>query len=1536
MRTALEAYGEKLTNKKFFQDFVTTTINSNLTGINSFLDGVSEYYKQKTDPNSPESYINKSSYENFEADIKKTTYYNIKSLYDRVGGGSRDKGSVPVHAVSKVKDLNTLEFESLKDIELFYNNVLSKDECFAGANTKSYDLYQIFSVVDRGNNDIGTKVLANLAYIYENYYTDFSAVKVGSETVNNGDKAITNLTIGSLSGLLSGLASQSGFISQQIPNYLNLNSTLSNLTNNDSDLYNVVDSLFGTHTNTSLFGEDILEKRNIKFGGLTGLPGYIYQLGSITSRADTTSPVNKNQVKNNYLNSFCLDVGHDNNSEVKVLSEDAPEEIMDSNITCFTVDFGRQNQQMFNGVQLDTSEFYDTEESIKTWVDLVNKPGVTPQTKNIFPVLEKRSYTCTVTSLGNATIQPLTYFYLRNVPLFHGTYWITNVTHKIVPNNMVTTFKGVRQPIVSKNDVRKELLALMRQQKANILASVNTTNQIVTEGEPDTSGRLQIVQNSNKPYGDIAQDLKSGTGIHYFDGKTIIGAFLFSITGDNEVSVANLGIIASLYNIAKAFKNNTEDHAQIIKTMPVIAVGLMGDQSEFYNDERYADGNKVLSLSKLFKESGNGFVTNGKLANHLNDISTNYSDYGTKMVNPKSVEILDLVGTIKGTETGLVDGNGKITLSTSAKLTSVTSENIPIKETTFFIDHRLTTYEDGMTAERNFDATGSYDTYDVFNSFDPTNKKTINSLNTDVDLIGVTPETKTALGGGNGLTEYPKFQSWCNYIDLTEKASSSEKTIYDAYWEFALTESNGTYDQNSFNTFIQSKLTPNKWTANPTDLKNAWDSLPKTQNAGIEVADKAIFNDIGIPVTFAELKADNPTFSFSIDFEIKFPGGFGDKEYDDLSDPANQLTFWTDYRLMCNVIKEREKSLIKDKTKAATTEKIKIKFLGNYESKVSFFTTKHSNSNYGQINWNPLVHSKRYNLESTTEADSVATKTGIDTKKQNDYLSRIGGIIDEEYKLWGSGSGTLKDTMCDNSTVIAALTKYWAAAKSSIKSFPCEGGDNSPWSAAFISFIMQKSGVEFPFSTSHNVYITKSRDDKNYPWKAYDIADQNATVSVGDLVCYGRAADIDISFNDIKSGSKTHCDCVKDITALKAYSYGGNVSNTVKQTEITLTEAGLLDPSSNASYKKYKCVIKYQPKGTEAASTGSSSGTKDTSISETKSIENKKTVLTLLKNSGLNQIAVAGIMGNMHKETGGKFNPLATNKADTNGYPSLGLIQWNGAFNGINSKDTEKGFDVIGRTVNEQISTLFKMGTYKKWLKEVATAKDAGDAGYLFAKTVEVCYGCNLGENAYYNEAKYGAADRSKLANDYYNRFNNTNDPLYWGSGGSAIASNVTSKTVVIGDSLSQGINSVYPSISRISSPKVLDTVGWRLSQLTTALTGTNTTFPDVKNLILTIGANDGWNLSSGNAKEIELIALVKLKFPNAKYYITNGNYGWGNIAVKPACDATCWINRINNYINVYKNSGFTVVGNVSLCTVHPGKGDTLFTSFNPVLSKLA
>ena len=167
-------------------------------------------------------------------------------------------------------------------------------------------------------------------------------------------------------------------------------------------------------------------------------------------------------------------------------------------------------------------------------------------------------------------------------------------------------------------------------------------------------------------------------------------------------------------------------------------------------------------------------------------------------------------------------------------------------------------------------------------------------------------------------------------------------------------------------------------------------------------------------------------------------------------------------------------------------------------------------------------------------------------------------------------------------------------------------------------------------------------------------------------------------------------------------------------------------------------------------------------ISNAQVAANQLQVKNLLKQSGLSKIEAAGVMGNIQKES--RFNPKATNKQDTNGYPSLGLIQWNGKFINGGTKDANTVFNVIGNTVEAQINYLInRYPTYKTWLREVKSAPNASEAAYLFAKTVEVCYGCNRGRDAYFNEAKYGAADRSKFATNFFNRFNDPKDPLYWG-----------------------------------------------------------------------------------------------------------------------------------------------------------------------------
>ena len=527
-------------------------------------------------------------------------------------------------------------------------------------------MYQIFQIVDRGNNDIGTNVLADLGYLYDNLYAEFDSQPIAGQP----DKNITvnNLTKGSFQKLFSGLATQSGFLFQQIPNYLNLNSAISG--DNDEIINDVVDDLFGVHQTTNLVGAKIFEnKNNTKFGGLFGLPGYIFQLGTTTSSTDNQEKV---QV-NDYTNSFCLDIGLDNNNEINIKDENTPDEIKNSNITCFAVDFGGQSQQMFNNIQLDTSEFYDTEESIRVWVDAVNSTDQYLQTTNLFPILEKRSYTCTVSGLGNATIQPLSYFYLRNVPLFHGTYWITNVSHKINPNTMSTTFKGVRQPIISKQDVRKQLLELMRKKADALLKASNTANKVITEGISDTEGDIKQIDNSDKPYGTIIQERKDDNGYQEFDAKTLIGSFIYSITNSNDDKDANnLGMIATLYNQAKAYIGS-EEHAKIIKNIKNIVVGKIKIAAND-DDKRYCQTKSEPSLSVLYKNSGYSNI--GKLSTLMDDI-LNESDYNRLIKLPKNIKLYGLTNT----------NDTQIQFQLGGEITTVNSENIPINEATIYLDH---------------------------------------------------------------------------------------------------------------------------------------------------------------------------------------------------------------------------------------------------------------------------------------------------------------------------------------------------------------------------------------------------------------------------------------------------------------------------------------------------------------------------------------------------------------------------------------------------------------------------------------------------------------------------------------------------------------------------------------------------------------------------------------------------------------------------------------------------------------------------------
>jgi hypothetical protein len=150
----------------------------------------------------------------------------------------------------------------------------------------------------------------------------------------------------------------------------------------------------------------------------------------------------------------------------------------ENDVAVFKVAYSQQNQNIFKDIILDQSEFTETEESLKI-IDDISKTGSENQRhfggQNLYSVYGVRSYKTEIEMMGNAMIQPMMYFQLDNIPMFHGAYLITHVKHSIKPNYMSTNFTGVRvrhpeTPILDAAELYMSLI-----ENINITA-INTTS----------------------------------------------------------------------------------------------------------------------------------------------------------------------------------------------------------------------------------------------------------------------------------------------------------------------------------------------------------------------------------------------------------------------------------------------------------------------------------------------------------------------------------------------------------------------------------------------------------------------------------------------------------------------------------------------------------------------------------------------------------------------------------------------------------------------------------------------------------------------------------------------------------------------------------------------------------------------------------------------------------------------------------------------------------------------------------------------------
>ena len=174
-----------------------------------------------------------------------------------------------------------------------------------------------------------------------------------------------------------------------------------------------------------------------------------------------------------------------------------------------------------------------------------------------------------------------------------------------------------------------------------------------------------------------------------------------------------------------------------------------------------------------------------------------------------------------------------------------------------------------------------------------------------------------------------------------------------------------------------------------------------------------------------------------------------------------------------------------------------------------------------------------------------------------------------EYKLWDQGK--IKE---GDSRTMPALRKYWESVGWQNRSD--KDKINEAWSAAFISYMMQKSGAgsNFKKSASHSTYIRDSiKNRKNNTGKFQGFKPNEVKVEVGDLIGKPRQSGVDY---DTPNSYMSHTDIVVEVTPTEAKMIGGNVGNSVTMKSVPLTKGYIAtnQQKKTKADKNYHVVIK--------------------------------------------------------------------------------------------------------------------------------------------------------------------------------------------------------------------------------------------------------------------------------------------------------------------------------------------------------------------------
>jgi len=313
-------------------------------------------------------------------------------------------------------------------LELYNYFKSFNDKWTAGNSIGQRTLMEEFLFLDKANRDIGSSVYIDMEKL-------LPLMADGNEKIN-------------LYSLIGLLVQDTGFDIRALPAYVNFYGTNFSNTNKIVPSKNVAQNMFGTFLDV-----DFQESS----------PKIILQYIGPTSKHLELSDINK---KYKFKNDG-FDIGNVHQNPIIVAPDIFTKtDLSKSNkVVAFEVSFGDQNQSIFKGVELDQSSIKNTSESFEVLERLGrSETGASTAQVDIglFDIYRQSSYQCQVTAMGNVMIQPTMYFYLKNIPLFKGSYWITEVTHDIKTTGITTMFKGTRIPNQSLPNPTDSFLASYR------------------------------------------------------------------------------------------------------------------------------------------------------------------------------------------------------------------------------------------------------------------------------------------------------------------------------------------------------------------------------------------------------------------------------------------------------------------------------------------------------------------------------------------------------------------------------------------------------------------------------------------------------------------------------------------------------------------------------------------------------------------------------------------------------------------------------------------------------------------------------------------------------------------------------------------------------------------------------------------------------------------------------------------------------------------------------------------------------------------